>query len=292
MDCLVPAERARPSRRPQRAGAPICTTITITKMTQEMIGTGELRAPRLADVVAARIRNHILDGKLSDGERLPPLDTLVEQFRVSGPTMREAMRTLEAEGLIAVQRGMLGGALVRRPTPQTAAYMLALVLRSNGTQKGDVAEALSLLTPLAAILCARRRDRKRTLVRDLRKANTRARALIDADLREFNAAMIEFHALLLRECGNDTLQLLIGALGSVWRADVETWLTHVEEHGLIPGAAARVVDIEDHERVTDLIAAGDDLAAGEAMAKHLSSMRIYADGPNPSDPVDPQAVAR
>lgn len=266
----------------------IYQSIIITGMT-ESIGV-ELRAPRLADVVAGRIRDLILDAKLDDGQRLPPLDTLVEQFRVSGPTMREAMRTLEAEGLIVVQRGSLGGALVRRPSPQTAAYMLALVLRSKGTQKGDVAEALSLLTPLSAILCARRADRKRTLVRDLRKANKHARTLIDADLRDFSTAMIEFHALLVRECGNSTLQLLIGALGSVWRDDVETWLASVAKHGHNPSADARLIDIEDHERVTDLIAAGDDFAAGEAMAKHLSAMRIYAEGPNPSDPISPQAI--
>jgi len=258
-------------------------------MTEGLVGAGDLRAPRLADVVAGRIRELILDGKLGDGERLPPLDTLVEQFRVSGPTMREAMRTLEAEGLIVVQRGMLGGALVRRPTPRIAAYMLALVLRSNGTQKGDVAEALSLLTPLSAILCARRSDRKRTVVRELRKANRQARALVEADLREFNAAMIEFHSLLVRQCENSTLQLLIGALGAVWRADVESWLTSVAEQGLYP-VAERLIDVEDHEHVTDLIAAGDDFEAGQAMAKHLGSMRIYANGPNPADPVDPQAI--
>jgi DNA-binding FadR family transcriptional regulator len=260
------------------------------RVVSDLTGGGIIRAPGVAEVIAGRLRDLILDGKLADGERLPPLDTLVEQFKVSGPSMREAMRILEAEGLLVVQRGSLGGAVVHRPTPKTAAYILALVLRGSGTKKGDVAEALSLLTPLSATLCARRPDRKRTFLRDLRAANKRARGLVDADLNEFNEAMIHFHALLVNECGNDTLKLVIRALGSVWRADVRTWLESVTDHGQYPGAEARLVDVEDHEHVTELIAMGDDVGAGTAMAQHLSGMRIYADGPDPSDLIDPQAV--
>ena len=129
----------------------------------------QVHLPRLADVVAGRIREMILRGDLEDGERLPPLETLLEQFGVSAPPMREALRILEAEGLAVVQRGRVGGAVVRRPDARTAAYTLAMVLSSQGTQKRDVGEGLALLEPLCAMLCARRSDRKSKVVRKLRK---------------------------------------------------------------------------------------------------------------------------
>src|ERR1051325_366736 len=178
------------------------------------VSLGEIHLPRVADVVANRIRELILGGELKDGERLPPLDSLLQQFHVSAPSMREALRVLEAEGLILVQRGSVGGAIVQRPSPKTAAYTLALVLRSQGTQKGDVAEALGLLMPLCAMLCARRGDRKSKVVRDLSKAMNLARELVEGDEEEFNDALMDFHAMLVRSCGNDTLKLLARALGS------------------------------------------------------------------------------
>ena len=119
---------------------------------------GQIRLPRLADVVADRIRELVLAGELKDGERLPPLDALLQQFGVSGPSMREALRILEAEGLIEVQRGNIGGAVVHRPNARMAAYTMALVLRSEGAAKGEVAEALGMMEPLCGVACVRRAD--------------------------------------------------------------------------------------------------------------------------------------
>ncbi len=101
---------------------------------------GRVQLQRAADVVADRIREQIVSGELADGERLPPLDLLLEEFGISGPSMREALRMLESEGLITVQRGSVGGAIVHRPSYKAAAYTMALVLRSRDTEVADVAE--------------------------------------------------------------------------------------------------------------------------------------------------------
>ena len=106
---------------------------------------GRVRSRRLADLIADDLREGILARRIDDGERLPPLERLQDHFGVSAPTMRESLRILEAEGLLVVQRGGIGGAIVRRPTPRTAAYMLAMVLRSQNTVKRDVAEAIAFL---------------------------------------------------------------------------------------------------------------------------------------------------
>ena len=70
----------------------------------------------MADVIADEIRRRILDGPLIDGDMLPKLDDLAEDFRVSRPSVHESMRILETDGLISARhwRGRRAG--VHMPT--------------------------------------------------------------------------------------------------------------------------------------------------------------------------------
>ena len=78
----------------------------------------QLRQPRLAEIIAASLRDDILTGKLKEGDSLPRQEDLFTKFRVSLPAVREAMRILETEGLVEVDdrgavaahgRGQRGG---------------------------------------------------------------------------------------------------------------------------------------------------------------------------------------
>src|SRR5688572_5934839 len=70
------------------------------------------RAPHVAELVAEELRRRILDGDIADGEVLSTLDSLRSEFATSPPSMREALRILETEGLVSVRRGRNGGAVV------------------------------------------------------------------------------------------------------------------------------------------------------------------------------------
>ena len=116
---------------------------------------------RLAEQVADELRRRILRGELADGSILPKEDELLLQFPVSKPSLREAMRILEAEGLLRVRRGKLGGAVVRRPNAANVAYTVGLVLGSQEVGLSDVGNALLQVEPACAALCAARRDLSR-----------------------------------------------------------------------------------------------------------------------------------
>jgi DNA-binding FadR family transcriptional regulator len=62
--------------------------------------------------IADELRRLIVSGELSEGDSLGHEPELIERFGVSRPSLREALRILEAEGLISVMRGMLGGVVV------------------------------------------------------------------------------------------------------------------------------------------------------------------------------------
>jgi hypothetical protein len=81
-----------------------------------------------AELVAADLRRQIVAGKLGDGTFLPRQIDLLAIYEVSRPSLREALRVLESEGLISVRRGKLGGAVVHRPSLHMVAQTLGLVL--------------------------------------------------------------------------------------------------------------------------------------------------------------------
>src|SRR5215510_4741827 len=110
--------------------------------------------------IADELRQLIISGKLSDGESLGHEPDLVARFGVSRPSLREALRILEAEGLISVVRGMLGGVVVRKPDERLTARTAALVLQARNVSLADVYEARSLLEPTAVRIIASSRARR------------------------------------------------------------------------------------------------------------------------------------
>ena len=68
----------------------------------------------LSAQIAKAIRDAIICGDLPVDERLPSEAELAEQFHVSRPTVREALKRLAAQSLIRTQRGATGGAFVNR----------------------------------------------------------------------------------------------------------------------------------------------------------------------------------
>jgi GntR family transcriptional repressor for pyruvate dehydrogenase complex len=254
------------------------------------LAKGPVRVSRVADVVADRIRDLIIDGTLADGDRLPPLDALLEEFSISGPSMREALRVLESEGLITVKRGSVGGSVVHRPEAETAAYTMALVLRSRGTQLHDVFDALALLEPMCAMLCARRADRKKAVVPELRKVNKASRGLIDGEGLAFSESMMAFHKTVVQRCGNDTVTLMTGILESIWLVNERTWAKATSARGELFSGEQKLQALEFHEEICRLIDSGKDHEVEQAMTEHNDVGLIYGEWIDPSQRVDAQAI--
>jgi DNA-binding FadR family transcriptional regulator len=109
--------------------------------------------------IADELRRLIVSGKLSEGDSLGHEPDLVKRFGVSRPSLREALRILEAEGLISVVRGMLGGIVVHKPDERMTARTAALLLQARNVSLADVFDARSLLEPIAVRLIASRSRR-------------------------------------------------------------------------------------------------------------------------------------
>ena len=208
--------------------------------------------------VAAELRQQILRGELSDGATLPRYDDLLARFQVSMPSLREAVKILETEGLLVVSRGIGGGAEVRSPKRESLAYPLGLVLETQRVQLLDVAAALNQIEPLCAGLCARRHDRASSVVPQLREVHEEAVRRVESD--DFTKFAREFHQAIVNCCGNETFKALVGALVTLWSAHENEW-AHGGGPGL-PSVAERMAGLKAHRRLIDLI---EDGRAGDSV---------------------------
>jgi GntR family transcriptional regulator, transcriptional repressor for pyruvate dehydrogenase complex len=227
----------------------------------------------MAELVADKLRERILQGDLRDGDLLPKEEVLRELYLVSKPSIREAMRILEAQGLITVRRGNVGGAVVHRPTSQNVAYTLAMVLASSAATIEDVAQALRECEPACVALCAERKDRRRTVVPALRKIQKESLRSID-DLVVATMLSRQFHETMVELCGNYSLIIMVGALEAIWSSHEKEWASRVDDALSVPVEERRAA-FDVHQEIIDLIDAGDSNAARELSARHLKVAQSY-----------------
>ncbi|MBF8185488.1 FadR family transcriptional regulator [Nonomuraea sp. K274] len=96
---------------------------------------------RISEVIVEQMRLLIREGKLVPGDRLPSERSLCERFGVSRVTVREALRVLEASGLVEIRVGARGGAFVTRPSSERVGKGLAELLTLAPMTALDVTEA-------------------------------------------------------------------------------------------------------------------------------------------------------
>ncbi len=168
----------------------------------------------LSAQIAQAIRDAIISGQLIVDERLPSESELAEQFNVSRPTVREALKRLAAQSLIRTQRGATGGAFVNRLSFEGAysqqVTTSTLLLSMNAVSFDTACEARYALERACAFLSAQRRtaDQLATMRAEIfRQAQP---GLTD---EAFCASDVAFHRALVDGAGNPVLSYqLAGAV--------------------------------------------------------------------------------
>lgn len=236
---------------------------------------GQYRSPHLAEVIADDLRRQILTGRLSDGDVLPRQEDLLARYGVSKPSLREALRILESEGLVSVRRGKVGGAVVHRPDIHNVAYSVGLVLQSRSVPVHDLSRALNTIEPQCVALCAGREDRHETVVPRLRAVQAEAALTID-DVPTFTDVSRRFHEEIVAGCGNQSLIVVVGALEAVWSAHALEWARRNIEGNGFPDRDYREQGLADHARLIELIEEGDVVGAAAEASRHLEWAPVYS----------------
>ncbi len=238
---------------------------------------GELSAQ-----IAEAIRNSIMSGDLPVDERLPSESELADQFHVSRPTVREALKRLAAQNLIRTLRGATGGAFVNRLSFEEAYRQQittsTLLLSMNEVSFETACEARYALERACVGLSAKRRapDHLATMRAEIHRQ--RQPGLSDESFCDSDVA---FHRALVDGADNPVLSYqLAGAVEAM--QPLMNMITFT--------ARDREKIIAFHTEIADAIADGEADKADQALiglaaytitlAHDISARRREAEAPS------------
>ena len=220
---------------------------------------------RSFDHIVGQIRDAIASGGIAPGERLPSERDLGATFGVSRTTLREALRALEAQGVLEIRTGSRGGAFVAEPSSELVAGALGNLLRFRSATARELAEFRVPFEAENAAWAARRADpgragRARAHRRRRRSAARMTTAVPWADVA---ALEVRFHDAVARATGNSVRAAIMSAiLDALERAFIAVPVP--------PGSPLRAELAPELRTIVDAIHAGDDEAAAAAMWAHVS----------------------
>lgn len=220
----------------------------------------------MPQLVSDDIRRQVVNGELKPGELLPSESALLEMYGVSRPTLREAMRILQAESLITTRRGAKGGVVIQAPDPEVVYRQAGVVLLMQGASLGDVYRARAVIEPPAARLLAEKNDP--AVVAELTELIDQSSGL--EDLAEgFGDLAGAFHRRVVELCGNQTLAFVAGLLTSVTDETYRRLTQSLHGEALVAEVQKAV---RSWRKLVRLIEAGDGPGAEDHWRSHMAAV--------------------
>jgi GntR family transcriptional regulator, transcriptional repressor for pyruvate dehydrogenase complex len=215
--------------------------------------------------VREQIEAAIERGDYRAGDRLPSERELGEMIGVSRVSVREAIRSLEALGLVEVQHGR--GCFVTQGPGDEYASSFGRWLTLHRDEVMDLMKVRGALDALAAEAAARHADDAMVArLHELNAAFNDARAVEPADVAQLIAADKAFHNGIAEASGSPLLATLLGELRD-----------HIDRsRALLLGDPQRArASAREHQAVVEAIAARDPVAAGRAAGSHIDRICAF-----------------
>ena len=215
--------------------------------------------------IAENIREAIMSGRLKVDERLPTEEELATRFKVSKPTIREALKRLAAQNLIRGQRGPAGGRFVSRPSQEqlvrTMANATRLMISIGEFDFDNIAEARQSLGLVCCQLAASRRTDSDLAAMGAELAIQKDPAISDQD---FCASDVRFHHALAQATQNPVLQFVMAAVAETLQPIANMVVYKFRERQRI---------VAQHERLFAAIRDGKASSAAKVFAEQMSYLR-------------------
>ncbi len=218
------------------------------------------RSSSLSSQIVAAVRDALFARTIRPGDFLGTEKELAAQHGVSRIVARDALRTLEALGIVEIKMGKGGGARIAAGNPQLFAEALAVQLDLTGVTAAEIMDAQRAIETLGAELAAE--NATKNDIAKLRRLLREAEAVIE-DLDAFTRLSRDFHLAVAEASHNRVLVVQLISLEHV------SWPRH--NATATPALARRV--LEAHTKLTDLIARGDAKGARIFMDDHVKMIR-------------------
>lgn len=230
---------------------------------------GPVRRLRTHEQILAQLEEKILAGQLRPGEKLPSERDLVETLEVSRTSVREALRVLEALGILDSHTGSgdnAGSTITGRSTAALG-NLLRLHMALTQISLADLVEIRSQLEHNAAAGAATHATNDD--VAHLQALITSMRA-DDLEEEHFNELDTEFHVHIARSSRNVLAADLMQALRDAVKSEMTTAFDRLPNWHTVVDSLT-----DEHQRIVDAIAAGDEAQAAHLMQEHI--MNFYND---------------
>jgi GntR family transcriptional repressor for pyruvate dehydrogenase complex len=227
--------------------------------------------PKAAAMLAQEIRAQILGLGMEPGRPLPSEPELIAQSGLGRATVREAIRLLEAQGLIVIKRGSHGGIFVAQPNLSNLGHTIAPVLTLSKAPLRDLTSYRKMVEPSAAGLAA-------SLATPEAKKSLLALARHNAGPGYVNE--VAFHERVAELSENLLLRVLVMVPHDLLREQLKG--------EAIDDSTLREAN-DAHLAIANAIVAGDSERAARAMTKHLEAFERRMDREGRLDrPIVPQ----
>lgn len=208
--------------------------------------------------IAGQIRDLIRDGVLKPGDRLPSERELAERFQVGRGSLREAMRSLELQGMVVSRPG--SGTYVSSESLEPLASIIVSTLTEANRDLEDIFEVRHLLEPHIASLAAERStvedcDRMMAAIEDQKIQIANGDTGVDGDTA--------FHFALAQGTQNPVLVKVISTMSDI--------LAQSRDHAMqSPGRPQR--SLASHRQILHMVSTGNSEGARTAMEHHITEV--------------------
>jgi GntR family transcriptional repressor for pyruvate dehydrogenase complex len=226
-----------------------------------------IKKTRLYEEVVGQLYQLIDEGKLKAGDRLPSERELAETFRVSRSSVREAIKTLENEGMVITRPG--SGSFITAVNVEAIIPSLASLLSRGKDALVDLFEMRCLVEPGIAALAAERATpadilRLKQICGEQARQINRDTSAVDSDAA--------FHLTIGQATHNAALQRLVASIVEI--------LKPIREKSLqTPGRAHK--SLASHREILVAIERHDPELARQAMQRHIQAVEQNVLAPTP-----------
>jgi DNA-binding FadR family transcriptional regulator len=233
--------------------------IRIARRSARAAAPAPRRQMKTAEIVALEIVRDISDRALAPGAPLPLESEMLAHYRVSRSSLREALRLLEIQGLIAIRPGPGAGTVVGRVSPEHLGRTMTLYFHHDGARYDELLDTWLATEPLLAGFAARNPDagRRRDAMTPFLAANPE-----DACHTGISTGL-GFHEAVADLADNRPLALVCRSL------------SHIVSDQVLNSTSRTVLEayiVEEHAALANAIIAGDEDAARSLMHAHIQHL--------------------
>ncbi len=223
---------------------------------------------RISNFIIEQIKEAVFQKRLKPGDKLPSERQLMEQFKTSRVSVREALRSLEHFGIIEIRRGVDGGAFIRDPNTKLITNFLHDMFLMGKIKIPDMTEARLAIEPFSVRLaCERMTEEELIKIRqNIHEAKDCLERSNQEDARLLN---LEFHRIIAQTSKNPVIFFMIDSIMDIMENNISSIPLSVD-------AVERTIHY--HQKIHSALKERNPKGAQDLMLKHIGEIQKSLEG--------------